>query len=106
MNGEELTKSIDGTIMKPYWNHSEDMMAINITLKNIPPDLHKDLKSSASRHRRSLNSEIISLLEERLRPRKRAPEEVLAAASALRERMKGVRLTRKMIDQAKTEGRH
>ena len=81
-------------------------MAINITLKNIPSDLHKDLKSSAARHRRSLNSEIISLLEERLSPRRRAPEEVLAAASALKERMKGVWLTPEMIDQAKKEGRH
>lgn len=92
--------------MIPYWNHTEDIMAINITLKNIPPDLHKDLKSSAARHRRSLNGEIISLLEERFRPRRRAPEEVLAAADALRERMKGVWLTREMIDQAKKEGRH
>jgi len=92
--------------MKPYWNHAEDNMAINITLKNIPSDLHKDLKSSAARHRRSLNSEIISLLEERLSPRRRAPEEVLAAASALKERMKGVWLTPEMIDQAKKEGRH
>jgi plasmid stability protein len=92
--------------MKPLWNHTEDIMAINITLKNIPPDLHKDLKSSANRHRRSLNSEIISLLEERLNPRRRAPEEVLEAASALKERMKGVWLTREMIDHAKKEGRH
>lgn len=81
-------------------------MAINITVKNIPPDLHKDLKSSAARHRRSLNSEIIALLEERLRPRKRPPEEVLAAARVLRERMKGVWITPEMIDRARREGRH
>jgi plasmid stability protein len=80
-------------------------MAINITLKNIPPDLHKDLKSSAARHRRSLNSEIISLLEERFRTRKRAPEEILAAAEAVREKMKGVWLTLEEIDRMKREGR-
>ena len=81
-------------------------MAINVTVKNIPPGLHKDLKASAARHRRSLNREIITLLEERLKPRKRTPEEVLAAVGVLREKMKGVHVTEKIIDQAKKEGRH
>lgn len=81
-------------------------MAISITVKNIPPDLHEDLKASAARHRRSLNREIIALLEDHLKPRKRAPEEVLAAVGALHDRLKGVRLTSEMIDQAKREGRH
>ncbi len=81
-------------------------MAINVTVKNIPPDLHKDLKASAARHRRSVNREIIALLEERLNPRKRTPEEVLAAVGVLHDRLKGVRLTDEMIDQAKREGRH
>lgn len=92
--------------MKPYWNLDEGNMAINVTVKNIPPELHKDLKASAARHRRSLNREIISLLEERLKPRKRAPEEVLAAVGSLHDRLKGVRITAEMIDQAKREGRH
>lgn len=91
--------------MKPLSNHNEDIVAINITVKNIPPEIHKDLKESAARHRRSLNGEIIALLEERLRPRKRSPEEMLAVSRALRERMKGVRLTQEIIDQAKKEGR-
>jgi plasmid stability protein len=81
-------------------------MAINVTVKNIPPDLHKGLKASAARHRRSLNKEIIALLEERLKPRKRTPEEVLAAVGVLHDRLKGVWLTDEMIDQAKKEGRH
>jgi plasmid stability protein len=91
--------------MKPYWNLKEDNMAINITLKNIPPELHEELKKTAARHRRSLNSEILALLEERLRPRKRTPEEILAAAKAVREKMKGVWLTNEMIDEMKREGR-
>lgn len=92
--------------MEPYWNHTEDNMAINITVKNIPPDLHKDLKASAARHKRSVNKEIIALLEERLNPRKPTPEEVLAAVDILHDRLKGVWLTDEMIDQAKKEGRH
>jgi plasmid stability protein len=91
--------------MQPFRNHIEGTMSINMTIKNIPPDLHKELKESAARHRRSLNSEIIALLEERLRPRKRSPEETLSAARALRKGMKGVWLTVATIKQAKTEGR-
>lgn len=34
-----------------------------LTLKNIPDELHARLKESAERNRRSLNSEILVLLE-------------------------------------------
>lgn len=36
---------------------------LNLTLKNIPKDLHAQLKESAERNRRSLNSEILTRLE-------------------------------------------
>ena len=36
---------------------------LNLTLKNIPKDLHAWLKESAERNRRSLNSEILTRLE-------------------------------------------
>jgi len=36
---------------------------LNLTLKNIPKDLHAQLKESAERNRRSLNSEILARLE-------------------------------------------
>lgn len=36
---------------------------LNLTLKNIPRDLHARLKESAERNRRSLNSEILVRLE-------------------------------------------
>ena len=36
---------------------------LNLTLKNIPTDLHARLKESAERNRRSLNSEILARLE-------------------------------------------
>lgn len=36
---------------------------LNLTLKNVPRDLHAQLKESAERNRRSLNSEIIARLE-------------------------------------------
>jgi plasmid stability protein len=38
-------------------------MMATLTLKNIPEELHALLKDSAARNRRSLNSEILVLLE-------------------------------------------
>ena len=80
-------------------------MATNITLKKIPAGLHKDIKASAVRHRRSINSEILALLEEGLRPRRRTAEDILASARVIRERLKNVWLNDLKIDQAKREGR-
>jgi plasmid stability protein len=36
---------------------------ITITIKGIPKDTHRELKKRAAAHRRSLNSEVIFLLE-------------------------------------------
>jgi antitoxin FitA len=36
---------------------------MTITLKNIPPRLHRELKRRAEMNRRSLNSEVLSCLE-------------------------------------------
>ena len=38
-------------------------MMPTITLKNIPPDLHRKLKKRAEQHHRSLNKEIIATLK-------------------------------------------
>jgi plasmid stability protein len=81
-------------------------MAATITIKNMPEELHKELRASAARHRRSLNGEIISILMERMHRRNRTPEEALASVRALRERFKDFRMTEEEIDQAKKEGRH
>lgn len=80
-------------------------MAINITLKKIPANLHEDLKASAIRHRRSINSEILCLLEEGLHARRRTADGVLASARLVRERLKNVWLDDRTIDRAKREGR-
>lgn len=39
------------------------MAGTTITLKNVPPELHRSLKESAKRHKRSLNQEAIHVLE-------------------------------------------
>ncbi len=37
-----------------------------LTIKNIPDPLYQALKSTAKAHRRSINNEVITLLEEKL----------------------------------------
>ena len=39
------------------------MAGATITLKNVPTELHRSLKESARRHKRSLNQEAIHYLE-------------------------------------------
>jgi hypothetical protein len=39
------------------------MNGATITLKNVPPELHRSLKESAKKHKRSLNQEAIHCLE-------------------------------------------
>jgi hypothetical protein len=91
--------------MEPLRSIDHQTMATTITLKKIPAGLYESLKESASRHRRSLNGEIIALLEERLQARRNRPEDVLASARALRKRFKGAWMTMATIDRAKKEGR-
>ncbi len=43
-------------------------MAVDITIKNMPPNLYKKLKTRAAAHRRSVNSEAINCLEKVLNP--------------------------------------
>jgi hypothetical protein len=42
---------------------------VNITLKEVPPELHERLKSAAEETGRSLNRQIIYTLEQALLPR-------------------------------------
>jgi len=55
-----------------------------LTLKNIPNDVYEQLRMSADKNRRSLNSEAIICLEAALLPGRLAPSERLARARALR----------------------
>ncbi len=80
-------------------------MGISITVKNIPEKIYEKLKLRAEAHRRSVNSEIILILEETLFLHRLKPEEVLARARALRARTRGAAITDAFINQAKREGR-
>ena len=78
----------------------------NITIKNIPDNLYEALKERASINHRSINSEVIFLIERAVRqPKRRTVEEVIARAAALRERATGVYLTDEELEAAINEGR-
>lgn len=76
-----------------------------ITLKNIPPDLYELLKESAAVNRRSINSEIITLIERGVRGRKVNPDALLARARELRQKTRRHPITDTQFTTAKLTGR-
>lgn len=76
-----------------------------ITLKSLPVSLHRSLKSRAARHKRSLNQEVIAVLEEAVAPSRRVDvEAMIERTRRLRESIK-LQLTPEQIDAFKREGR-
>lgn len=75
------------------------------TVKNIPPGLYEQLKRSAQANRRSINSEIISLIEQAFAPKKVQPEMAIARARTLREKTAGYEIGDDELSQAKRAGR-
>ena len=76
-----------------------------ITLKSLPASLHRSLKSRAARHKRSLNQEVIAVLEEAVAPSRRVDvEAMIAKTRALRASLKFT-TTPEEIDRFKREGR-
>jgi len=75
-----------------------------ITLKNVPPAVHKKLKTLAKVHGRSLNKEIITTLEYSLHGSRMDSDSIQQHASAVRESM-GVYLTQDTLSDMKNAGR-
>jgi plasmid stability protein len=80
-------------------------MGVSITVKNIPGKLYKKLKARAEADRRSVNSEIILILDGALSVRSLKPEDMIALARQLRAKTRGAGITDEFINQAKREGR-
>ena len=76
-----------------------------LTIKNIPDPLVKRLKKLAAAHRRSLNFEVISYLEQMTHSVPIDADALLARARAVRRTPKGIRLTDRMLDELKAVGR-
>jgi plasmid stability protein len=60
----------------------------SLTIKDIPPKLHRTLKSRAARNRRSLQAEILSTLEEAVQPKRVPADEMLERVREFRERVR------------------
>jgi plasmid stability protein len=75
-----------------------------LTIKNVPEELHERLKERADRHRRSMNSEAIWILEQVLTPSRPSAEEAIARAEALNDRI-GTTFDADLIERGKREGR-
>ena len=76
-----------------------------ITVKNIPDDVYERLKQQAKVNRRSLNSEIITLMERAVMSHRIDPDEFIAEARAIRELTADYILTDEELDKAINEGR-
>jgi plasmid stability protein len=78
-----------------------------ITLKALPTSLHRALKSRAARHKRSLNQEVIAVLEEAVAPSRPVDVEgLIAEARRFRASLSPAFTARPdAIDALKREGR-
>ena len=89
--------------MQPLCNQNGCMASI--TLKSLPPTLHRTLKSRAKLHKRSLTKEVISLLEAGVAPSRMVNmEALLAEAERFRNSLDFV-TTPEEIDAFKRQGR-
>ena len=100
-----LTWPLEETIMKPNSNHFGGQMATNFTVKNIPQETFDKVKARAGRNRRSINGEIISILDAAVSPRPVNPDDMLARARELRSRTQGFLVDQAFLDEAKRKGR-
>ena len=82
--GDFTGKRLDEMV---FWHHFGGM---NITLKEVPADLHARIKEAADQSGRSINRQIIFILEKTLFPVKSSREDLLARIRKRRGRMGGM----------------
>jgi plasmid stability protein len=68
----------------------------------VPDELHERFKNQAERHRRSMNSEAMWILEQVLTPLRRSADEAVARAKALNHRIG--KAFPDIVNEAKREG--
>lgn len=89
--------------MEPYCNQVKENMP-TITIKNVPEDVYTLLKKQAKNNRRSINNEVITLIERAVRSYRIDPDEFIAEARAIRESIEYV-ITDEELEQMINEGR-
>jgi len=98
-----LTTLGDGAMIGGTKTVSFRCQTLNLTLKNVPAELHARLKASADANRRSLNGEILARLEAQLT----APVvDLEAELRALREFVEGLpRVDHRQVARYRHSGR-
>jgi len=76
----------------------------NLTVRNIPDKIHKRLKERTKHTHRSINSEIISCLEEVLLNNKKEVEEILTRSEEIRSKL-NFEISLADLEEAKKTGR-
>ena len=77
----------------------------SVTVKNIPDHAYKSLKQIATVNHRSINSEIICLIEKATVSRAFNPEHYLIQAKRSRQKTQQFILTGDILQKAKEKGR-
>ena len=77
----------------------------SITLKSIPVSIHRALKSRAKRHKRSLNQEVLALLEQGVAQRPKIDIEAILEREKHFSESLGFTTTPEEIESAIQEGR-
>jgi len=80
-------------------------MPTTITVKGIPEDLYRRLKAAAEANHRSINSEIISRIEQTLKARRVPTGELLQRLRRLHGSFGSKTVKLKQLDAARREGR-
>jgi plasmid stability protein len=76
-----------------------------ITLKNIPDPTYNMVKQLAAENHRSINSEIINLIEKATKCTKIDPNQHLVLSRKLREKSKNMIISDTALTDIKNEGR-
>lgn len=76
-----------------------------ITIKNIPSELYEQIKISAQMNRRSINSEVLTRLEESMRSKRVEPDSFLSRVDTLQKEAALPFLTDNALAEMKAEGR-
>ena len=80
-------------------------MPSNITLKNVPDEVHMRLREAAQAHHRSVNSQAIVCLEQVLLPHKASRDEALQQLRAFRATLPFIDITNEEMNELKNVGR-
>jgi plasmid stability protein len=89
--------------MVTKWNHEEKM--VTITIKNIPEKIYERIKAQAKVNHRSINGEILSILEKAVSLPPIDVQATLERARKVRELTANYTITADEIEKMINEGR-